>query len=224
MLVFQSSIRDELKSYYQKIQCYSTKLQNVVMDEQFSKYKDDGLLMSKPNTVIRYYLALSMATLHELSLSCKNKNNSKYDNLMSGHEALVAKILTNEFKLPFVRQLLIGSSHSDFYVPMYHLSIEPSRDRYYSTSARARAEEQSEYQRKLMNELVTLRIENYRSTSKDLRLVIGNYGLRPPLSLLNVKNNIFRMAMHTLPRFIPYKALIQMVAEENETPINNLLH
>lgn len=224
MLVFQSSVRDELKPYYQKVQYFSSKLKNVVLDDQISKYTEDGLLLSKPNTVIRYYFALSMVTLHELSISCKNKNNSKYDNLMSGHEALVAKILTNEFKLPHVRQLLIGSSHSDFYVPMYHLSIEPSSDRYYSTSARARAEEQSEYQRKLMNQLVTLRIENYRSTSKDLRMVMENYSLRPSLSLSVVKKNIFRMAMQTLPRFVPYKALIQMVDEENEAPINSLLH
>ena len=224
MLVVQSSVRDELKFYCQKVQCYSSKLSVTVLNEQFHKYQGDTLLPSKPNTVIRYYLALSMVTLNELSLNNKNNSKSKYDNLMSGHEALVSKILINDFQLPFVRQLLIGSSHSDFYIPKYHLSIEPSSDRYFSTSARVRAEVQSEYQRKLMNDLVTLRTESYSSTSKDLRLVMNSYRLSPALSFLTIKNNLFVMAMQTLPRFIPHKEMSLLIESEVDSPIEEIFH
>jgi hypothetical protein len=213
MMVVQSSVRDDLKSFCQIVLPYSRKLGGAVLDEQFSKYSQDGLLLSKPNTVIKYYWALSMVTLNDLSLTCK-ESDTKYDNIMSGHESLVSKILMNDYKLPFMRQLLIGSSHSDFYIPKYHLSIEPSSDRYFSTPARSRAEVQSEHQRKQMNNLVTLRIENYKTTGKTLKYVINDYERRNPnIPISQIKMNMYSMAIQTLPRFIPYKAFVWMIDE-----------
>lgn len=225
MLVLESSVRDELKSICVKVEPYSGKLQKTVLDNQFYHYSQDGFLTSKSNLVIRYYMALSIVTLNEVSERYKDKPSSKYHNLMSGHESLVSKILTNEYQLPHIRQLLIGSSHSDFYIPKYHLSIEPSSDRYFATPARSRAEDQSEYQRKAMNELVTLRTENYKATGKILKSVIDDYERRNFIApLTKIKINMYSMAIHTLPRFIPYKAFVWMLNDTEDSENLKIIH
>jgi hypothetical protein len=225
MLVLESSVRDDLKSICLKVEPYSGKLQKSILDNQFFLYSQDGLLPSKPNLVIRYYMALSMVTLNEVSERYRDKPNSKYHNLMSGHESLVSKILTNEYQLPHIRQLLIGSSHSDFYIPKYHLSIEPSSDRYFATPARSRAEEQSEFQRRAMNELVTLRTENYKATGKILKSVIEDYERRNLIApLAKIKMNMYSMAIHTLPRFIPYKAFLWIIDETENIENLKIIH
>ncbi len=225
MLINESSISDELKSICLKLKPYSVKLQRHTLDTQHNDYLKCGLLASKPSAVIHYYMALSLVTLREVSDLYSKNINSKYNNLMSGHESLVSKILTNDYQLPHIKQLLIGASHSDFYIPKYHLSIEPSSDRYFATSARSRIEEQSEYQRKLMNDLVTLRIENYRSTGRIIKTVIEDYERRKlNACFAQIKANIFSIAIQTLPRFVPYKAFVWMINENEKFEDLDILH
>lgn len=213
----KSPLRDDLKFFCQKVRPYSSKKRSLSLEQVRDEtllYTQDSLLMSKPNLVINYYWALSLETLINLSSRVGRDQNSKFDGLISGHESLILKLLNNVHNVPSIQQLLIGGSHSDFYVPKFHFSIEPSSERYFSTSERHRAEELSEFERVKMNKLITWRTEDYKNTRGFLDAIIKNFEITmPTLSLLQLKQNMFTLAVHSLPRFIPYEHFIYLIEE-----------
>lgn len=221
LLKQNSSLRDDLKLFAQNLKPYTSRKRSLSLEQVRNEvllYSQDSLLQSKRDIVINYYWSLSIETLTHISSRYNLEKNIKFDGLISGHESLILKLLNNTHNLPCIQQLLIGGSHSDFYIPKFHLSIEPSSERYFSTSERHRAEAISEFERAKMSKLVTWRTEDYKRTSRDLKSIIKDFEItRPPLNPSEIKQNMFVMAVHTLPRFIPYKNFLYLMDQQLST-------
>lgn len=188
------------------------------LENEISFYDSSKLLRLNKSKIIDYYFALSVATLRLLSDRCHSDTNPKYDRCISSHETVIGQVLNKEYGLPVVRQLLIGGSHSDFYLPDLHVCIEPSSERYFSKSSRVRSEDITAKTRYLMNDLQVIPMENYYRTSKTLKIIIeGLKRERPRQDTLGIQNNLFTMACSTLPRFISCKDLSLLV-------MNNPIH
>lgn len=194
-------------NYHKQLQYGSKPLENEI-----NLYTTSDLLPKIKNQVIDHYFALSAITLKELSYKYHFEENARYDRLMSAHESLIHKILNQTHKIHFIRQLLIGGTHCDIYIPRIHLCIEPSSIRYFSQPARAKAEAIADYERHCMNGLFTWRTEDYKRSNKDLGLILDNLALTMPrLTSSEVTENFYSMAVRTLPRFITYGSFCHLM-------------
>lgn len=187
------------------------------IDREIQHYEGDPIFHAYKAKVINYYLALSVATLRVVSDEQHMDSNFKYDRCMSAHEAFICKKLVEEYGSPVVRQLLIGSSHADIYIPALHFCIEPSSERYFATPARSRAESKVDLERFRMNKLRVWHTEDYYRTTKNLDgLIWSLINERPPRSPKEIQENYFIMACHTIPRFIPYSAFCSLLKNSPE--------
>jgi hypothetical protein len=180
-------------------------------DLEFARYQRCSLLQGRQNEVINYYLALSVETLRYTSRAFHSDECIKFDRSISGQEDLVFKLVDKTIQIPCVRQLLIGGKNSDLYLPSIHICLEPASDRYNSLSKRSRADDHTDKERWFMNDLHSIRIEDYKG--KQLYYVIEELRRTRSFAPLNIQSNMFVMAIRTLPRFIPYNQFLLLMGE-----------
>ena len=213
----RTSLSERLQPFCLQVQPYAD-LQNknpkLKINTELFNYQESCLLQGRRMDVLSYYLALSIETLRDGSNNFKNNEDVKYDRTISGQEELVRRFLGQNYPNSYVRQLLIGRSHSDFYIPRIHICIEPSSERYFATSRRSKSEDCADRERAEMNHLHCLRIESYKG--KDLLSIMqGLFLERGTADPAIIQKNMYSMAIHTLPHFIPYKKLISLMDEQS---------
>jgi hypothetical protein len=214
----RTSLAERLQPFCLQVKPYAD-LQNrnprLKINTELFNYQESCLLQSRQMDVLNYYLALSIETLRDGSNNFKNNKDVKYDRAISGQEELVRRFLDQNYSHFYVRQLLIGGSHSDFYIPRIHIGIEPSSERFFATSRRSKSEDSTDRERAEMNHLYNLRIESYKG--KDLLSIMQGLLLeRGTSDSAIIQKNMYSMAIRTLPLFIPYKKLISLMEQKNE--------
>lgn len=198
---------NKMRPYVSKI-----KYKGTSIEDEIDLYVHDSSLRRQMDAVIDHYLALSLACFGSMSSTYHFESDPKFDRSMSGHEHIIYQEVTKTHKVKCIRQLLIGDSHADMYLPAFHICIEPSSASYFSRSKRSRAEELADYKRKRINDLYSFRIEKFDSTRQDIRKLIDWLKLDRGVTDLEYANdNFFKLACHSLPYFISHGEFISLL-------------
>ncbi len=188
------------------------KYKGTSIEAEIDQYMHDCYLRQHMDTVINHYLALSLACFGSMSNTYHFEKDPRFDRSISGHEHIIYQEITRTHQVKCIRQLLIGDSHADMYLPAFHICIEPSSAKYFSRSKRSRAEELADYKRKRINDLHSFRIEKFETTRQDIRKLIDWMKLNKGVTDLDYANdNFFLMACHSLPNFIPYRDFLALI-------------
>lgn len=178
-------------------------------DIEEHKYLGCSLLQSRREIVVYYWLALSVEKLRCDSNYFHFKNDKSFNRSISGQEDLVSYSIKRNMDLTVCRQLLIGNKHADLYIPEIHTCLEPASPRHNSNTKRSRIGGYTDKTRQRMNDLQSVDIETY-----DARLfypLMDGLCRERLLSKANQSENLFIMAMQTLPRFIHHKELLELI-------------
>lgn len=180
-----------------------------VIEEQ--KYFECSLLQSRREMVIDYWLAFSVEKLKCDSNHFHFNYNTKFNRSISGQEDLVAYSIKRNMNLRYWRQLLIGGKHADLYIPEIHICLEPASPRHNSNAKRSRISEYADNDRIKMNDLQSVDIETYNA--RFFYPLMDGLCRERLLSKERQLDNLFKIAMQTLPRFIHHKELIGMIQQ-----------
>jgi hypothetical protein len=207
----EKSQQDSIRRLIPMVEPYAErvkKTKNSPVTWNEARYDELESISSNKSMILNCYYALSVATLRNLSNKYHSDHDPSFDRCISSHEYLIREKLLHEHGLQSMRQLLIGNTHADIYVPALHLCIEPSSEKYFSRSRRSKAEDESDRERMREFNLPTWRTENYGRTAQQLRSMVLHFtGKNQSGSIEQIQNNLYSMAWYTLNRFMPYESL-----------------
>ena len=175
------------------------------VDKEISLFTADESFKLKKNQINNMYIALSVVALQSTSLSIRYNDEDKFERLMSGQEIIVHKELQHTHKIKGIRQMLIGNKHVDFYLPAFHICLEPSDPKHNARARRASMEEYSDRYNKAMNNLFSIRLENYTTTRQDLGRYMEWLKANRKQTEETINENLYAIACNTIPYFITHK-------------------
>ena len=214
------SRRPQVSSLIETMKPYSVKLSRKglpPLSEEIKCFQKDILFQVNKSKIINIYFALSRATLIQMHNEYHLDSRFKYERCITPHEDLIYNELTSGHGLKVVRQLLVGGCHSDIYIPALHFCIEPSSERYFSTSTRSRAEAKMVEDRLQMRGLGVWYTEDFKRTKSNISSFVLNMKSNFINDSLVIQENYYSMACHTLPRFIPYKTFSSLIKSTSIT-------
>lgn len=204
---FTSSSKGKTHPLFEIMRPFSTpiNIKGYSAHKEMYLFESDESFKLKKNQVNNLYIALSVVALQSTSLSIRYNDEDNFERMMSAQEAIVHKELINTHKVKCIRQMLVGNKHVDFYLPAFHICLEPSDPKHNARARRSKMEQYSDHYNKRMKDLFSIRLEKYISTRQDLKRNIEWMKVNRKQTDTDINENLYAIACHTLPYFITHK-------------------